>query len=93
MAFGKLESGKNGNQCHSKRTFAQNQSVHLGKLLLSQNSYSESFDLALDFTLLLFFSLNTYHLGIKEASSKLLTVPDIVTQLVNFLSYEHNVLI
>lgn len=79
-----------------KKTFAQNQSVHLGKLL-SQNSYSEAFDLASDFTLLLlffpFFSLNMYYLGIKEASSKLLKVPDIVTQLVNFLSYEHNVLI
>lgn len=34
-----------------------------------------------------------YYLEIKEAISKLLDVPDMVAQLVNFLFYEHNVLI
>lgn len=42
---------------------------------------------------LLFFSVNMYYLEIKEAISKLLDVPDMVAQLVNFLFYEHNVLI
>lgn len=43
--------------------------------------------------LLFFFSVNMYYLEIKEAISKLLDVPDMVAQLLNFLFYEHNVLI
>lgn len=97
MALTSWRVEKIENQCQTRKEFAHGQCAHLSILLFIQHNYSEALDFALEFNYysfpLIFFSVNMYYLEIKEAISKLLDVPDMVAQLVNFLFYEHNVLI
>lgn len=96
MAFEKLESGgKMEVNGHSKEHLPRTNLYISVNFYLVRTAILRLWALLLFYTITFFFlfSLKMYYLGIKEASSNVLKVPDVVAQLVNCLFYEHHILI